>query len=138
MDVGMSAYLRKYPSMSCTSERHIPQALTLTRISSGWKSGTDISSRIGALPYSCRRAAFIFVFPSQWCPKIQVIGRLCPLTKCSDSCLCNLNVLFNSAGTCSDRTNDGSVQNDGYSAAEDDDVSRVGFLNSEERLSRLR
>src|SRR5215831_1831547 len=26
--VGMSAYFRKYPSTSCTSERHIPHALT--------------------------------------------------------------------------------------------------------------
>jgi hypothetical protein len=42
------------------------------------------------------------------------------MTKCSDSRLCNRNVLFNGAGTCSDRTDDGSVQNDGYSAAEDD------------------
>ena len=60
------------------------------------------------------------------------------MTKCSDSCLCNRNVLLNGAGTCSDRTDDGSVQNDGYSAAEDDDLSRVAFLNAEERLSRLR
>ncbi len=35
MGVGMSAYFRKYPSMSCTSERHMPHAFTLTRISSG-------------------------------------------------------------------------------------------------------
>jgi len=46
--------------------------------------------------------------------------------------------LFNGAGTCSDRTDDGSVQNDGNSAAEDDDLSRVAFLNAEERPSRLR
>src|SRR5215813_15048557 len=32
------------------------------------------------------------------------IGRLCLVTKCSDSRLCNRNVLFNGAGTCSDRT----------------------------------
>jgi len=36
INVRQSTYLRKYPSMSCTSERHIPQAFTLTRISSGW------------------------------------------------------------------------------------------------------
>src|SRR5215469_16259405 len=124
MGVGTSAYLRKYPSMSCTSERHIPQAFTLTRISSGWKSGTGISSRTGALPYSCRRAAFIFVCLQSSGFKIPVIGRLCSVTKCSDSCLCNLNVLFDSAGTCSDRTDDGSVQNDGDSAAQDDDLCR--------------
>src|SRR5215831_18123962 len=59
--VGMSAYFRKYPSTSCTSERHIPHALTLTRISSGWMSGTGTSSRTGGLPYSCMRAAFICV-----------------------------------------------------------------------------
>src|SRR5215469_10646273 len=57
----MSAYFRKYPSMSCTSERHIPHAFTLTRISSGWTSGTGTSSRTGGLPYSCMRAAFICV-----------------------------------------------------------------------------
>src|SRR5262249_56888786 len=61
------------------------------------------------------------------------IGRLCLVTKCSDSCLCNRNVLFNGAGTCSDRTDDGSVQCDRYSTAEDDDLSRVAFLNAEER-----
>ena len=60
------------------------------------------------------------------------------MTKCSDSRLRNRNVLFNGAGACSDRTDDGSVQNDGYSAAEDDDLSRVAFLNAEERPSRLR
>src|SRR5262245_4118992 len=60
------------------------------------------------------------------------------VTKCSDSRLGNRNVPFNGAGTCSDRTHDGSVQNDGYSAAENDDLSCVGLLNAEERLSRLR
>src|SRR5215831_2567085 len=70
--------------------------------------------------------------------RTRCIGRLYLVTKCSDSRLCNRNVLFNGAGTCSDRTYDGSVQNDGYSAAEDDDLSRVAFLNAEERLSRLR
>src|SRR5262245_24641135 len=59
------------------------------------------------------------------------------LTKGSDSPLCNRNVLFNGAGTCSDRTDDGSAQNDGYSAPEDDDLSRIGYLNAGERLSRL-
>src|SRR5262249_21230823 len=66
MGIGMSAYLRKYPSTSCTSERHIPQAFTLTRISSGWMSGTGTSSRTRALPYSCMRAAFISAFLSKW------------------------------------------------------------------------
>ena len=60
------------------------------------------------------------------------------MTKCSDSRLGNRNILFNGAGACSDRTHDGSVQNDGYSAAENDDLSRVTLLNAEERLSRLR
>ena len=60
------------------------------------------------------------------------------MTKCSDSRLCDRNVLLNTAGTCSDRTDDGSVQNDGYSAAEDDDLSRIALLNAEKRLSRLR
>ena len=59
------------------------------------------------------------------------------MTKCSDSRLCNRNVLFNGAGTCSDRTDDGSVQNDGYSAPEDNDPARIGYLNAGERLSRL-
>src|SRR5262249_44012171 len=70
--------------------------------------------------------------------RTRCIGRLCLVTKRSDSRLGNRNVLFNSAGTCSDRTHDGSVQNDGHSATEDDDLSRVAFLNAEERLSRLR
>src|SRR6516162_7015953 len=63
------------------------------------------------------------------------IGRLRLVTKCSDSRLGNRNVLFNGAGACSDRTHDGSVQNDGCSAAENDDLSRVTFLNAEKRLS---
>jgi hypothetical protein len=60
------------------------------------------------------------------------------MTKCSDSRLGNRNVLFNGAGTCSDCSDDGSVQNDGYFAAEDDDLPPVAFLNAEERPSRLR
>src|SRR5262249_45803103 len=108
------------------------------------------------------RAAFMSAFLSQWwvltiqvslggwrrsvfgddhpllATRTRCIGRLCLVTKCSDSRLCNRNVLFNSAGTCSDRTDDGSVQNDGYSAAEDDHLSRVALLNAEKRLSRLR
>ena len=59
-------------------------------------------------------------------------------TKRNDSCRCHRNVLFNGAGTCSDRTDHGPVQNDGYSAAEEDDLSRVAFLDAVERLSRLR
>src|SRR5262249_8730185 len=59
-------------------------------------------------------------------------------SKCSDSRLGNRNILFNGAGACSDRTHDGSVQNDGHSAAENDDLSRVALLDAEERLSRLR
>src|SRR5262249_20188087 len=70
--------------------------------------------------------------------RTKCIGQLCVATKSSDSRLCNRTVLFNGAGTCSDRTDDGSVQNDGDSAAEDDDLSRVALLNAEERLSRLR
>src|SRR5215510_15758762 len=99
-------------------------------------SGTGTSSRIGALPYSCMRAAFISAL--LFIVGLRFTGRLRLVTKCSDSRLCNRNVLFNGASTCSDRTDDGSVQNDGYSAAEDDDLSRVAFLNAEERLSRLR
>src|SRR5262249_2056974 len=63
------------------------------------------------------------------------IGRPSLITKCSDSRLGDRNVLLNSAGTCSDRTDNGSVQDDGYSAAEDDDLSRVALLNAEKRLS---
>src|SRR5262245_49024549 len=66
------------------------------------------------------------------------MGRWCLVTKCSDSRLSDRYVLFNSAGTCSDRADDGSVQNDGHSAAEDDNLARVTFLYAEERLSRLR
>src|SRR5262245_59956861 len=100
-------------------------------------SGTGMSSNTRGLPYSCKRAAFISNLLSRGGFTIQVIGGPCLATKCSDSRLCNRNVLFNGAGTCSDRTDDGSVQNDGHSAAEDDDLSRVAFLNAEERLSRL-
>src|SRR5262252_3279294 len=57
------------------------------------------------------------------------IGRLRLVIKCRDSRLCNRNVLFDGAGTCSDRARDASVQNDGNSAAEDDDLSRVALLN---------
>src|SRR5262249_7255828 len=147
MGVGMSAYFRKYPSMSCTSERHIPQARTWTSTSSGLMSGTGTSSRTRGLPYSCMRAAFIAAFLSErWVLQIHVShgawrrsANDCALvTKRSDSRLGNRNVLFNGAGACSDRTHDGSVENDGYSAAENDDLSRVALLNAEERLSRLR
>ena len=55
---------------------------------------------------------------------------MCLVAKCSDSRLCNRNVLFNGAGTCSDRTDDGSVQNDGDTAAEYNDLSRVAILNA--------
>src|SRR5262245_5114829 len=134
----MSAYGRKYPSTSCTSERHIPQAFTLTRISSGWISGTGVSSRIRALPYSCMRAAFILLSFQSCGFKNSSHRTTMPDDQGSDSRLCNRNVLFNCAGTCSDRTDDGSVQNDGYSTAEDNDLSRVAFLNAEERPSRLR
>src|SRR5262249_2407561 len=101
-------------------------------------SGTGMSSNTRGLPYSCKRAAFISNLLSRGGFTIQVIGGPCLVTKCSDSGLCNRNVLFNRAGTCSNRTDDGSVQHDGYSAAEDDDLSRIAFLNAEERLSRLR
>jgi ligand-binding sensor domain-containing protein len=40
-------------------DRHIPQAFTWTRISSGCMSGIGISSSTRALPYSCMRAAFM-------------------------------------------------------------------------------
>src|SRR6516162_9574986 len=66
MGVGMSEYFRKYPSMSCTSERHIPQARTWTSTSSGLMSGIGTSSRTRALPYSCMRAAFMSAFLSKW------------------------------------------------------------------------
>src|SRR5215467_12020115 len=99
-------------------------------------SGTGMSSNTRGLPYSCKRAAFISNLLSRGGFTIQVIGGPCLVTKCSDSGLCNRNVLFNRAGTCSNRTDDGSVQNDGYSAAEDDDLSRIAFLNAEQRLSR--
>src|SRR5262249_29668819 len=63
--------------------------------------------------------------------------RTVPRDKCSDSGPATA-MSCSSAGTCSNRTDDGSVQHDGYSAAEDDDLSRIAFLNAEERLSRLR
>src|SRR5215471_18176836 len=94
-------------------------------------SGTGMSYNTRGLPYSCKRAAFISNLLSRGGFTIQVIGGPCLVTKCSDSGLCNRNVLFNRAG-------DVSVQHDGYSAAEDDDLSRIAFLNAEERLSRLR
>src|SRR5262245_43746650 len=98
-------------------------------------SGTDMSSNTIGLPYSCKRAAFIFNLLSRGGFTIQVIGGRCLVTKCSDSGLCNRNVLFNRAGTCSNRTDDGSVQHDGYSTAEDDDLSRIAFLNAESGFS---
>src|SRR5215831_21043317 len=102
-------------------------------------SGTRMSSNTRGLPYSCKRAAFISNLLSRGGFTIRVIGGPCLLvTKCSDSRLCNRNVLFNGAGTCADRTDDSSVQNDRHSAAEDDNLSRDAFLNAEERLSRLR
>src|SRR5215471_18206970 len=101
-------------------------------------SGTGMSSNTRGLPYSCKRAAFISNLLSRGGFTIRVIGGPCLVTKCSDSGLCNRNVLFNRAGACSDCTDDSSVQNDRYSTAEDDDLSRVAFLNAEERLSRLR
>src|SRR5215813_4778452 len=91
-------------------------------------SGTGMSSNTRGLPYSCKRAAFISNLLSRGGFTIQVIGGPCLVTKCSDSGLCNRNVLFNRAGTCSNRTDDGSVQHDGHSAAEDDDLSRVPAL----------
>src|SRR5262245_59147332 len=100
-------------------------------------SGTGTSSRTRALRYSCMRAAFMSAVLSKWWD-VRVtshsavgedIGRLYLVTKCSDSRLCNRNILFNGAGACSDRTHDGSVQGDGYSAAENDDLSRVALLN---------
>ena len=60
------------------------------------------------------------------------------MTKCSDGGLCNRNVLFNRAGTCSNRTDDGSVQHDGYSAAEDDDLCRVASMLAEASASPFR
>src|SRR5262249_49576959 len=101
-------------------------------------SGTGMSSNTRGLPYSCKRAAFISNLLSRGGFTIQVIGRLCLVTKCSDSRLCNRNVLFNGAGTCSDRIDDCLGQFDGYTDDEADDLSRVVFLNAEERLSRLR
>src|SRR5215831_9065351 len=62
----ISAYGRKYPSTSWTSERHIPHALTFTRISSGWMSGIGISSRTTGLLYSWIRAALMSALLSKW------------------------------------------------------------------------
>src|SRR5215475_8190556 len=72
----MSTYFRKYPSTSCTSERHIPHAVTLTRISSGSMSGTGTSSRTRALPYSCIRAAFMSASFPALVRKVPSSGRL--------------------------------------------------------------
>src|SRR5262249_54737272 len=131
MGVGMSAYFRKYPSMSCTSERHIPHARTWTSTSSGLMSGTGTSSRTRALPYSCMRAAFMSALLSQWWLfRVQVslggwrrsTGYCALVTKCGDRRLGNCNILFNGTGTCSDGAHDGSVHDDGHSATEDDDL----------------
>src|SRR5262249_46950189 len=75
-----SAYFQKYPSTSCTSERHISQARR-------------------ALPYSRMRAAFISTFLSKWwvivtaaCvewsgPQAFSIQTVCALTKaCAPKC----------------------------------------------------
>src|SRR5262245_29246603 len=83
------------------------------------------SSRTVALPDSCMRAVHPFL-------------STCWMTECGDCRFCHRDVLFNGAGAGSDRTDNRSVQNDGHSAAEDDDLSGVGFLNAEERFSRLR
>src|SRR5262249_49522834 len=101
-------------------------------------SGTGTSSRTSGLLYSWMRAAFIANLLSKGGFTIQVTGGPCLVTKCSDRGLCNRNVLFNRAGTCSNRTYNGSVQHDGCSAAEDDDLAGVTLLNDEERPSRLR
>src|SRR5215467_1557908 len=114
-------------------------------------SGIGISSRIGALPYSCMRAALMypFVLATGASSRTVVLPDSCMraiypflstwwMTECGDSRFCHRDVLFNRAGTCSNRTDNGSVQNDGHSAAEDDDLSGVGLLNAEERPSRLR
>src|SRR5215470_2404930 len=114
-------------------------------------SGIGISSRIGALPYSCMRAALMYPFvlgaavssrtaalPDSWVRAIYPFLSTWRMTECTDRRFCHRDVLFNGAGTCSDRTDNGSVKNDGHSAAEDDDLSRVGFLDAEERPPRLR
>src|SRR5262249_7686244 len=88
--------------------------------------------------FAVLRHACCFHICSTFIVGLRFTGRLRLVTKCSDSCLCNRNVLFNGAGTCPDCTDDGPVQNDGYSAAEDDDLSHVAFLNTEKWLSRLR
>src|SRR5215467_12453763 len=108
----ISAYGRKYPSTSWTSERHIPHALTFTRISSGWMSGIGISSRTTGLLYSWIRAAFMEGLLS--ClrrvrtsldryrraggpPQMQRL-RIGELSERRDSCLSNSDILFDRAG----------------------------------------
>src|SRR5262245_28449394 len=86
---------------------------------------TGASSRTAVLPDSCMRA--IHPFLSTWW-----------MTECRDRRFCHRDVLFNGAGTGSDRTDNGSVQNDRHSSAEDDDFSRIGLLNAEQRPPRLR
>src|SRR5215813_2117648 len=99
-------------------------------------SGIGISSRIGALPYSCMRAALMYPFvfgtgassrtvvlPDSCMRAIHPFLSTCWMAECGDRRFCHRDVLVNGAGACSDRTDNRSVQNDGNSAAEDDDLS---------------
>src|SRR5262245_61174223 len=135
MGVGISAYFRKYPSTSCTSERHIPHALTSTRISSGSMSGTGTSSRTGGLPYSCIRAALIsasfpvlvrrWSVPASGGRSWSVLGD-----KCGYGSLGNRNVLLNGPGTRSNGADYASLEHAGYAPAKDDNFAGHTLLNT--------
>src|SRR5262245_35093430 len=146
MGGGISAYRRKYPSTSWTSERHIPHALTFTRISSGWMSGIGISSRTTGLLYSWMRAAFMEGLRSclrrlccrpRW---IDAEGRMAPHTlrlcvwgvvERRDGGLGNSNILFDRAGARSDSADDAAGDPDRHAATEDYDLAAVALFNPE-------
>src|SRR5215471_3228816 len=117
-------------------------------------SGTGTSSRTSGLPYSCIRAAFMSAsFPAlvRWylqpllrtsfrafLARMRASGWLRWAAKCGYCSLGNCNVLLNGSGARSNGTDDASVQHDGYAAAKDDNLASVTFLNTKQRLTRLR
>lgn len=54
----------------------------------------------------------------------------------SDRCLRDRNVLLDGSGAGSHRSDDISINNDGHTAAEDDDLARVALPDAEQRLTR--
>jgi len=58
--------------------------------------------------------------------------------KCGYCSLGNCNVLLNGSGACSDSADDAPVEHDGYAAPEDDNLTGITLLNTEQWLPRLR